>query len=167
MEVLGELGFDPILFVAQIVNFLVILFILKKILYKPMLEMLNKRQAEISKGFKDKEKAEVLLLETEEKEKKVLRIANEKAKKIIKDANVQAIQIKSKSEETTKKEADRIILEAKSTINQEIITAEEKLTERMGSLALSLLQKSLIGVFGEKEQKQILKKAETELEKHL
>ena len=165
MEVLRGLGFDPILFTAQIVNFLVILFILKKILYKPLLEMLNKRQAEIKSGLDNKEKAEALLLDTEEKEKKVLKKANETAKNILSDADKVASEIKAKAEISAKKESEKIILDAKATVSQEVLAAENKLTEKIGSLSLSLLQKSLVGVFGENEQKTILKKAETEIKK--
>ncbi|MBU2632677.1 F0F1 ATP synthase subunit B, partial [Patescibacteria group bacterium] len=44
MEIVKQFGLDPVLLVAQIVNFLILLFILKKLLYKPVLELLKKRE---------------------------------------------------------------------------------------------------------------------------
>ena len=165
MEVLQQLGFNPILFVAQIINLLIILFILKKILYKPLLDLLKKREDEIKKGLKDKEDAEVLLLKTQEKETQILKSANEKAKKILSDANDEAIKIRIKAEEQALRESEKILDQARRTIEQEEKEAEERLTRKIGALSLSLLQKSLVGVFGENEQNQILKKATKELER--
>lgn len=44
-----QLGIDAKLLVAQMVNFLIIVFVLSKILYKPILTMLDKRRKEIEK----------------------------------------------------------------------------------------------------------------------
>ena len=44
-----KLGIEPVLLAAQIVNFLVILVVLQKLLYKPILGMLEKRKREITK----------------------------------------------------------------------------------------------------------------------
>ena len=57
MEILENFGLNPMLLIAQIVNFLIVLFILKKFLYKPVLEMLKKRQTTIKDGLKQAEEA--------------------------------------------------------------------------------------------------------------
>lgn len=165
MEFLNDLGFNPYLFVAQIINFIIILFILKKILYKPVLEMINKRDNEIKKGFKDKEEAQILLKKTEENEVIIIQKAQKKAEKIITDAKEEANETKTQIEVAAKKEAERLIIQARDTITQETKNAEEKLTNKIGTIAIGLLEKSLSGVFGKKEQDIILEKAETQLKK--
>ncbi len=165
MNILENFGFDPILFVAQIINFVIIFFILKKILYKPVLEMLNKRDSEIKKGLKDKDEAEKLLAKAEVQEAEIIKKAQLRAEKIIADAKLEANDTRTHIEENAKKEAERIIRQANETIEHETKLAEEHLTKKIGGIAIGLLESSLSGLFGKKEQEVILKKAETELRK--
>lgn len=166
MEILNNFGFNPMLFVAQIINFIIVFFVLKKILYKPVLDMLKKRDAEIKKGLKDKEDAEILLKQTQEKETEILQKAQERAEKIIADAKLEANETRDLTIENARKEAERMINQANETISQETRLAEDHLTAKIGGIAIGLLEKSLIGIFGKKEQEAILKKAELELKKH-
>lgn len=165
MGFLEDFGFNPLLFVAQIINFVIIFIILKKLLYKPVLDMIKKREKEISDGIKNSELADEKLQEAEEKEKLIIQKANERARKIVDDAKTESEAVKIKSDEKTKKETERMIEQARRSIEQDIKNAEEKLTKKIGNIAISLLQKSLVGVFGEKEQKIIIKKAVSHLEK--
>ena len=75
MDMLDEFGFNPTLFVAQIINFVIIFFMLKKLLYKPVTDIIAKRDKEIRKGVKDKEEAELLMQKTQEKETEILQKA--------------------------------------------------------------------------------------------
>jgi F-type H+-transporting ATPase subunit b len=43
MELLKNFGFEPVLFLAQVVNFLVIFLVMKKFLYAPLVKMLEER----------------------------------------------------------------------------------------------------------------------------
>lgn len=165
MEMLEEFGFNPTLFVAQIINFVIIFFVLKKILYKPVMDIITKRDKEINKGLKDKEEAEALLAKTQEKETEILQLAQKRANKIIEDAKLEANETKAQIEENAKKEAEKILSQAKEAIAQETKTAEEHLTNRIGTIAIGLLEKSLVGIFGRKEQSVIIKKAEEQLKK--
>ena len=44
MEILNNFGFQPTLFIAQIVNFLILAYVFKRFLYKPILKTLKDRQ---------------------------------------------------------------------------------------------------------------------------
>lgn len=165
MDILNDFGFDPILFVAQIINFVIIFFILKKILYKPVLDIISKRDKEIKQGLKDKEEAENLLSNAELKETEIIQKAQARAEKIITDAKLEANETKAQIEEQARKDAERTLTQARDTIMQETKLAEEHLTNKIGTIAIGLLEKSLSGIFGKKEQETILKKAETQLKK--
>ncbi len=166
MNILKDFGVNPVLLVAQIVNFLIILFILKRFMYKPVLDTLKKRENEIKQGLKDAQEADKKLISAEEKEKQILQKAHATGENIIAEARLEVDELKAKKEEQTKAEAQRLIEQARLTIAQEEKAAEEKLTQKIGQIALNLLEKSLTGIFGEKEQKLILKKAQTQLMKH-
>jgi len=151
--------------VAQIVNFLIIFYLLKRFLYKPVLGMLKKRADKIQEGLKQAEESRVMLEKTLEEEKKILSKAQDTAKQIIEESRSQAIEVSRNVEENTKKQAERILLEAKEQIDQESKETERRLSEQVSQLAEGMLIKSLEGFFGEKEQKQITEKAVKQIKK--
>lgn len=165
MEFLKDFGFDPVLFIAQIINFLIILFILKKMLYKPVLDMIKKREDEIKKGLSDSEEAEKLLTKATEKETQILQKAQARAEKIMGEAREEATALKVEIEKSGRRESERMISVARVRIAQENREAEERLTKKIGEIAVRLLERSLQGVFGKSEQKTILKKAKSQLER--
>ena len=166
MEFLKDFGFNPVLLIAQIINFLIVLIVLKKFMYKPVLDMLKKREIQIKKGLNDSTEAEKRLTEAEEKEKQIVQKARITAEKMISDARLEADELKEDSLGKTKQEAEKILEQARLTILQETKEAEERLTRRVGGIAIALLEKSLTGIFGDKEQKIILKKATDQLQKN-
>lgn len=165
MEILKNFGFDPMLLAAQIVNFLIIFYLLKRFMYKPVLEMIKKREDKIAEGLKQAEEARITLEKTIEEEKKILNKASEEAKKITEEAKLRAIEISKEIEENTKQQVEKSLIEARAQIAQESESAERKLTEKISIVAKLMLTKTLEGAFGEKEQKQIVNKALKQIEK--
>jgi F-type H+-transporting ATPase subunit b len=165
MEILKTFGFDPILLVAQIINFLIIFYLLKRFLYKPVLGMLKTREDKIKEGMKQAEEARLTLEKTIDEEKKILAKAHEEAKSLITDAKTQAIEVSREVEENTKKQAEKILLDARAQIEQDSKRMETELGEKISVLAKDMLGKSLQGVIGEKEQKQIVEKAVKNIKK--
>lgn len=103
MEALASLGIDWKLLIAQIANFLILLLILSKFLYKPLVNMLEQRKEKIAQGIKDSEAAGVKLSEAEGESKKIISQAITKANDIIekakKEAEIQAGQITDKAKQ--------------------------------------------------------------------
>src|SRR3989344_4706705 len=83
MEILNQFGINPILLAAQVVNFLILLFILKKFLYKPILKVLEARKQKIEESLKNAEEIERKLLLTEEEKEKILAKTSLEAQKIL------------------------------------------------------------------------------------
>ena len=108
MQIVKDFGINPYLLIAQIVNFLIILYILKRFMYKPLLSMIKKRDDEVRKGLVDAESGHKLLVEAENKEKLILQNAQERAEKIVKDAKTEAGIERIETEEAAKREAERI-----------------------------------------------------------
>ena len=159
MEILKTFGLDPILLGAQIINFLIIFYLLKRFLYKPVLGMLKSREDKIKEGMKQAEEARLTLEKTIEEEKKILAKAHDEAKLLISDSKIQAIEVAREIEENTKKQAEKILLDARAQIEQDAKRMETELGEKISVLAKEILEKSLQGVFGDREQKQIVEKA--------
>jgi len=159
MEIFKEFGLDPIMLGAQILNFLIIFYLLKRFLYKPVLGMLKTREDKIKEGIKQAEEARETLEKTIEQEKKILAKAHEEAKALVLDARTKAVETSKEIEENTKKQAEKILMDARVQIEQDAQRMESELSQKISLLAEEMLEKSLKDVFGEKEQKIILGKA--------
>ncbi len=159
MDALKNFGLDPFLFGAQVINFLIILYLLKRFLYKPVLSVLKKREDTIKEGLKQAEEGRLLYEKTVQKEKEILSKAHENAKKMMEDAKNQALEISHKIEEESKKQAEKIIISAKEQIELETQEAEKKLSLKITTLSFDFLGKALKEMFSEKEQKEVIKKA--------
>lgn len=54
---IGRFGLDPWLLLAQAVNFLVVLLVLRRFVFRPVLRLLRERQAKVAQGLADAEAA--------------------------------------------------------------------------------------------------------------
>lgn len=123
MELLSNLGINGKLLIAQVINFLVLLFVLHRFAYKPVLKMLESRTKKIEKGLQDAEDAHKKLAEISEKEKEIL-----------KKASVAAQAVVAKAEEIAKKNKEEIMAEAKSQSDKILKDAEKKIEEEKNKM---------------------------------
>ncbi len=159
MDILKNFGVNPILLVAQVINFLIIFFILKKFLYKPVLDILKKRQITIRNGIKQAEEARIRLEKVVIEEKNILRQAQLAAKKIIEDSRAESIEITKEMNDKAKKQTEKMIGNAREQITRESMEAEKRLAVSTAKLAVSFLQNSLKEFFSAEEQKEVLSNA--------
>ncbi len=165
MEIIKEFGVNQTLLVAQVINFLIILFLLKKFLYKPMLETLKKRKDTIEQGVKNAEQARLLLEKTAEKEKQVLKHAQDQAKVLIDEAKKQKDEILEEADKKAKKHADNMLREAQNQIIQSAKETEKRLTLHISEISLLFLQKTLSGILTQKQQDEIVKTVAQKMKK--
>lgn len=159
MEIINNFGIDPKLLFAQVVNFLIILFVLKRFLYKPILALLDKRKRVIEEGVQKTEEARIQLEKASEKELVMLKKAESTAKKLLDEAKNQRVLLLKETEDATKKQADKILAEAREQIAFEAKAVEKKLSAHVSELAVQFLEKSLSGIFSENQQHKIVKQA--------
>jgi F-type H+-transporting ATPase subunit b len=142
MEVFAKLGVDWRLLLAQVVNFGILFFLLRRYAYGPMLEFLEKRSERIDKGLKDAEAASAKLIALEEKEKQILVAARTEARAIVTASEVSAkkrdAEYLMETEAKTKRfleearikieeEKEKILTEAKQEIAEVVTVAVEKI----------------------------------------
>lgn len=167
MEILKEFGVNPVLLVAQVINFLIVLYILKRFLYKPILTVVKKREESIKEGLKQAEEAKILMEKTAEKERTVLKKAQEESRKLLEDTKKQRDEIFKATEESAQKRSLQILNEAKKQISFETIKAQKELSMQISDLASEFLQKSAGDLFGKEEQELIIKNALRKMKKRV
>ena len=165
MEILKNFGFEPVLLVAQIINFLIIFFLLKRFLYKPVLDVLKKRKDIAAESIKQAEETQKTLEKTIDQEKKILSKASLEAKTLLEDARNQSTVVTRELEEESRKQAEKILLETRAQIEQDSKDAENRLSQKVSELAQAMISKSLADSLSAKEQKEIALKALSKINK--
>lgn len=103
-----QLGIQPMQLLMQVINILVLVFVLSRLLLKPVLKMIEDRQKRIKEGLE----LQAQMVEEKEKlaelKKKEVDKGRQEAKKIIQEAKEQA-----------KEQADKIIIEAQKQSRDE------------------------------------------------
>lgn len=144
MEVLNNFGIQPTLLLAQIVNFLIILFLLRKFFFGPIVKMLDTRKAKIEESLKNADLIERRLQETNEASKKTIDEAQLNAQKLMSNAKVQAQEIMDKANEEAKKSIADALVAAQDQIKAEKEKAIS-LVEQDSMLIISSIVKKVLG----------------------
>lgn len=146
MEVLTKLGIDWKLLLAQAVNFLVLLWVLKRYAYRPLLRALEARTKKIEQGLKDAEASQSKLQGVIEEEKKILSAAREEARSILIEAEGIAKKRDTLMLNETKQKIDRMITEADAHLAENQATLLREAKAELAETVLLATQK----VLGEK-----------------
>jgi F-type H+-transporting ATPase subunit b len=159
MEVLHKLGIDWKLLLAQGVNFLILLYILKRFAYAPMLRFLDDREGRIKQGLKDAEAATQKLTETEAAQKAVLAEAQKEAKGIVEEAVAAAKRRDAENLEKTKDEVARMLAASQAEIVAEKTRMLEEAKQELADLIVAATEKVTKEKIDASKNKELLEKA--------
>ncbi len=138
-----QLGIEPVQLATQLFNFLLMVALLTRFLYKPILKNLKARRDAIAEGLAYTEKAKAEAEKTEAKRQRILLEAKEDATVIVeeskKSAKLQETEIVAKARD----EARAIVQKAKSEIEMERADMEKKVREQMIDVATAIALKAL------------------------
>lgn len=160
-----QLGIEPQLLLAQIVNFLIILFVLSKLLYKPILRMIEKRKTEIAEGLAITEKMRLMEEKQKEKEDKLTSEARREARNIVEAAGVEAEDVKKDILALAHKEADAIVKKGKDDVVALREKMEKDVRRAAVELASAMTRRLVSSVLSSSEQHKLITKQLKELEK--
>lgn len=142
-ELIHNLGIDWKLLIAQIVNFAILFFLLKKFLFRPILGLLEKRREKIEKSLKDVERIEKELATIREKREEILKTANQKAEEILREAKEIVESQKINILADTKKQTEKMLEEARASIEKEKDRLVDEAREDLAELVLLATEKVL------------------------
>ncbi len=153
-EIFEKLGLDPKLLIAQAVNFILLLVILQKIGYKPILKMLNDRTEKIEKSLKQAKKIEEELQNTEEIKIAEIKKAKQESQEIIKDANELAEKKSQEMIEKTKVKTQEIVASAKQEIQAEKESSVAEAKSEISDISIQIAKKIIGSNFDENKEKE-------------
>lgn len=156
MEIFKAFGLDIKLLIANLVNFLILVFILYKLGYKPILKFVNDRQKKIEKGIKDAEESAKRLSDASAKQEEITSKAHKEAQVIIGKAKDQAKVQADGIIKKTQDEAHNIVDKAKKEIALEKEQTLSNVHKEAALAVIAATEKLLKKKVDDKEDKEFI-----------
>jgi F-type H+-transporting ATPase subunit b len=134
-----HLGF----FIWTLVAFVIVLFLLKKFAWKPILKSLNERESNISTAIASAEKVKAEMAQLQSENENLLAKAREERGQMLKEARETKDKIINEAKEQAKTEANKIIAEAQAAINAQKMAALTDVKNQVGKLVIEVSEKVL------------------------
>ena len=132
---------DPGLFVWTILTFLLLLFVLAKFAWKPLLKMLNDREELIRSSLEDAEKAKEKLEKLNAEGEAIINQARSEAQSILSEGKAIAAKLKDETLDVAKEQAKQIASEAEKQINIEKDKAIAEIKSEVVNLSIRIAEK--------------------------
>jgi len=141
---------------TQALGFLILLFILKKIAWKPLLSLLDERREKITSEFQtiDRTKSELLRLEQDYKAR--LADIDALARQRIQEAISEGQRISVEIQEKAREESKNILNKAKENIELEVAKARVELRNQVATLAIKAAEKLIKVELTEERHKRLV-----------
>ena len=155
-ELIKTFHIDWKLLVAQVINFGIVVFVLFKFAYKPLLKHMNERTETIEKGLDDARKAQEKLEKAEEEKSGKLKEARLEALGILEEAGKQAEKNKETIVGEARKEAEKVVVQAKKQIEMEKEKMLKEVKQEVGELVVSATEKVIGKKMKEEDDKRLI-----------
>jgi F-type H+-transporting ATPase subunit b len=133
--------FSPGLFFMQLFIFGVLLLLLSKFAWKPILNSLKAREGSIADALQSAENAKEEMAKLQADNQKLLQEARLERDKLLKEATDIANKIKEEAKSDAAKQADKMISDAKNAIEVEKNAALKEVTTKVAELSLNIAEK--------------------------
>ncbi len=157
LDILAKIGFDWRMAAAQLVNFLIIYYLVKRYLFPPLVKAIQERQKTIEEGVNKAKEAETKLMLASQEYEDRLSEARAKAREIINSAYQEAEEITKQARGRAEIEAKQMIKAAQAEIDKQREQAERELRAYAVKLATLIAEKLMRKSIDEQTQAQIIK----------
>jgi F-type H+-transporting ATPase subunit b len=136
MEIAHSLGINVTAVIWHTVNFLILLWVLQRFLYRPVLNMLDQRATRIRESMEqaDAIRAETARLEQESRD--ILENARREGQSLLAQANRNAERIMAEARQQAQEEAKRLVERAQAALARERDQAFQELRQQVADLAV-------------------------------
>jgi len=131
-----EFGVDWPHFIAQVVSFLIVAFLLQRFAYKRVVDMLEERRQRIAEGLANADKIKAELARAEAQRHEVLTQANDQATKLIEEARAAAARVQEQETQKAIAAAEQIITKAREAAAAEHARMLTDLKREVGRLVV-------------------------------
>ncbi len=126
-DVFAALGIDWKMLVFQVIGFIILVWLMGKFVYPPLLKTIDERQAKIEAGNKAAAASEKKAAETKSEVEKLLKKARQDAAAILTTAKEEAVATAEAADTKAKARAERIVADAHDQLEKDIVAARKAL----------------------------------------
>lgn len=133
-------------------SFLILLFILGKFAWKPILNAVNEREDSIKDALEEAKKARLEMQNLKSDNEKILKEARAERDGMIKDAREIKDKMISEAKEEAKAQGTKLIEQAKATIQNEKLAAITELKNQVADLSIDIAEKVMKNELSNKDK---------------
>lgn len=136
-----QLGFNLPLLVAQIVNFFIVLVALRLFLYRPVLNMLDRRAQRVREGLEAAEQSKERASQSEQEVAQQLDAARSQGQSLIAQAQETANRVQEEARDQARREGETLLERARGEIQLERDQAIAELRREFADLTVNAAEK--------------------------
>jgi F-type H+-transporting ATPase subunit b len=156
-------GWNPWLFLSQVVSFVIVALVLRRFAYRPILALLEERRRKIEEGQLNAEKIKKELAEAEKRYQEILAKANADAQRMIDEARESAAHLSERKQQEGIAAAEQIITKAREAAALEHERTMESLKHELGRLVVETTAKVTEKVLTPEDQRRLQEEAARQL----
>ncbi|YCM43009.1 F0F1 ATP synthase subunit B [Verrucomicrobiaceae bacterium 227] len=158
-EIGSNFGWKAPYFIAQVINFCLVLFVLKKFAFGPIQEILEKRRSAIADGEAKLVQIEQQLADSEKEKAALLDKANADAKRLITEAKTSAAALTEQKAQEAVTQAQTILSKAQEAARAERAAMSAELKQEFGRLVVATTSRVTGKTLDDSDQKRISEEA--------
>ncbi len=162
-DILHALGIQWSALLAQAVNFGILVFVLAKFVYKPVLKVIDERRALVAESMKKVKEIDLHKEQIDHDRTVILRKADEEAGQLLGRAKSEAEAIRLEIEKAAKVHADQIIMKGRQQLDVERGHVVKEVQDKLAHAIVLSAEKILRREFSKEDQESF----ELELKKNL
>lgn len=156
-------GWNPWLFLSQVISFTIVALLLKRFAYQPILKVLEERRQQIAAGLLNAEKIKQQLAEAEQRHAEILAKANATAQKMIDDARESSAHLAESKQVEAIAAAEQIVAKAREASAIEHERTMTQLKRELGRLVVDTTAKVTGKVLTADDQRRLQEEASKQL----
>jgi F-type H+-transporting ATPase subunit b len=129
------------LIIWQFIVFVLLVLLLGKLAWKPILNSLKEREQSINDALATAEKARLEMSQLKSDNEKLLKEAREERERIMRETREAANRMKEEAQADAKKSADKIITDARTAIHVEKQAALKEIKVQVAMFSLDIAEK--------------------------
>ena len=134
------------------ITFIVLLFLLKKFAWKPILEAVRNRESSINNALEQAENARKEMQNLQADNERILKEARAERDTLLKEARSMKDSIISEAKEEAQVQASKVIEQAKATIESEKQAAIADIKNQVAELSVGIAEKVVRGELSDKDK---------------
>lgn len=162
--ILGTFGINGQLFLAQLINFAIVVFVLSKWVFKPLISAMDERRQKIEKGLKQAKEAEDALGNARQTESHIIMDARSQAKDIVDEAKDRGEREKQMRIEKSNEIIAQQLQESKAQAMLMQESSKREVMREAAELVSAVTEKIAPGILDEKKHRHLIDRAIEDLE---